>query len=281
MDITEEVNKIIIVDCDIEIYYFYRKNLNTILEIKINELQKVSYSFYNFLNCGLSNDFIFKDVIEIKKESIETFKNNIINMFLNEMIEILYKEDVLIKDEKNEIYIMYDLYQHYLSSTEVIITGDRTIKTYSDGYKDKTEDEQWTIIDDIDKHVGLTLLIKARDEGKNNLTDNEINELRGEKISWRKFRELIGMPKSKPSTTTGYDLSSGNIKLGLKKCIDISAYKENINDKNYLMTYNLLIRKTYETDDFISESGKIVNDGDTTVPESCHAWRIFKNNTSV
>jgi len=264
MDITESVNKIIFVDCDIYFKYYYRKCLSNDLPLEINKKQRNSNHQYSFLYHGIDSGLNFKYRKDLNLEKVNQYNNNILNIMVDEIIEKIYEENALIEGDNNNEKLKHDIYQFYLSSTEIAITGENTVKTYSNGYTDIKEEDRWTIGDDIQ----IELLINARNHGKNNLTDDEINNMKGQKINDLKFRNMIGMEKIKHSGVIGISSDSMTIR-NVKKCMDLSVKCENINDEfnNYLLTFNLLIKKIYENDS-----------GGTTVPETSHAWRVYKNN---
>jgi hypothetical protein len=264
MNITEQINKILYVDCDIYIKYYYRKCLTNDLPLEIKEKQKNSAHQYSFLYDGIDSGLNVKYRKDFTIDNIIIYNNDIIKLVLNYILEIIFNEGALIEGDNNIENLKYDLYQMYLSSLEIAITGEKTIKTYSNGYTELKDEDTWTIGEDIQ----IELLQKARNQGKNKLTDVEINNLRGQKINYLFFRDMTGMGEIKHSGVFGISTDSMHIKK-VKKCVDLSVKLENIDNEfnNYLLTFNLLIKKIYER-----------SFGGTTVPETCHAWRVFKNN---
>ena len=262
MDITEQVNNIILVDCGIYVKYYFRKSITIDLPVDINEKQQMGNHHYSFLFHGIDDGLNFKYRKDFDLDEIKNNENNIIKIMINEIMKIIYEENALNEGDNDNKKLNHDLYQMYLSSTEIAIAGEKTIKTFSNGYTEKKEEECWTIGGDVQ----MELLHKARNEGKNNLTDDELNNIKGQKINYLLFRELTGIGKRKHSGVHGIGSDSMTIKK-IKKCMELSVKHENVihDSKNYLITFNLLIKRIFEN-----------NSGGTTVPETCHAWRVYK-----
>lgn len=281
MNIEEIVKNIIFVENGLIVEYYSRFNpiidgfsnetIDRIINIKNRkdriikenkERDRIDSGIHSIHSNGIASDFSFNGKKIISPSNYKD--KNIINYITNEVLEKLYEEKAILKGMKNEKYLIHDLFHFYFMQTEVILTGTFTETKRSNGYIDTPDDsKRYTIITPNSiKHMKqkyeLNKKIIKHYEEYCKISGND-----SMRIQYDVFRELSGLGKSKWGNMASFG-TDGNIKI--EKCFTISSLIECVPNKNYLITYNLEIRK-------------IIEKLNTTINESFHTWRLYKFRT--